>query len=229
MMMEKVSIHRSLSYEDVLSLQVKEFDKRITCRKNGVPLPRDIVFFVEHKPVYTIGLHGDISHLLLGKERLRERDIEFVKIGRGGDITYHGPGQLTVYPILDLLRLGLGVKDYVHLLEETVIRTIAEFGLKGERIPGRTGVWLHKNTLSERKISAIGIRCSRYVSMHGFALNIGPDLSNFKGIIPCGLSQGVTSISIETGQTINIENVEEKLWKHLISLLQLHIPFPKIP
>lgn len=227
-MIEKVSIRQSLGYNDVLALQTEEFDKRIECRKNGVPLPEDIVFFVEHKPVYTLGRHGKHSHLLMNSDYLRERGIEFAEIGRGGDITYHGPGQLTVYPIIDLQRYRLGVKDYVDLLEETVIRSIAEYGLKGERINGRTGVWLGKGTPFERKISAIGIRCSRYVTMHGFALNVGPELEGFDGIVPCGLSQGVTSVSRELGLVVDLNEMENVVWQNLIRLLQPRIPFQEI-
>lgn len=227
-MIEKISIRQSMSYGEILKLQTEEFDRRVICRKDSIPLPGDVVFFVEHRPVYTIGRHGDRSHLLLSPNILSSRDIEYVEIGRGGDITYHGPGQLTVYPILDLQRYRLGVKDYVHLLEEIVIMTIGEFGLRGERIEGRTGVWIGKGTDRERKISAIGIKCSRHVSMHGFALNVGKDLSLFSGIVPCGLSQGVTSISLETGIEETIDGVEEILWKNLTSLLLPRIPFQEI-
>lgn len=210
--MERITIRRNYGYEEVLKMQTALFEERVECRKNGIPLPGDVVMFVEHRPVYTLGRHGDASHLLLDPQTLRERGIEFVNIGRGGDITYHGPGQLTVYPIVDLQRLGLGVKDYVTLLEETVIRTVAEYGVKGERIEGLTGVWIDKGRSNERKICAIGIRCSRNVAMHGFALNVGKDLSSFSGIVPCGLAKGVTSISLEAGYDVELDEVEEKLW-----------------
>lgn len=218
-MIEKISIRDSLSYAEVLALQYAEFEKRLDCRKNGIPLPGDVVFFVEHRPVYTLGRHGDPSHLLLSRELLESKGIEFAEIGRGGDITYHGPGQLTVYPIIDLMKHKLGVKSYVNLLEQAVIDTIAQYGITGERIEGCTGVWIGKGTPRERKICAIGIRCSRHVSMHGFALNVGPNLDNFQGIVPCGLSQGVTSISLETGYDVSIDDVEEKLWTQLQKLL----------
>ncbi|MCH5217054.1 MAG: lipoyl(octanoyl) transferase LipB [Muribaculaceae bacterium] len=207
------------SYREILALQQEEFRKRIESRKNGSELPEDIIFFVEHRPVYTLGRHGKPSHLLLPEDMLLKRGIEFVETDRGGDITYHGPGQLTVYPIIDMLRHSLGVKDYVNLLEEAVIRTIADFGIHGERIEGRTGVWIGKDTPEERKISAIGVRCSRHVTMHGLALNVGSDISLFGGIVPCGLSQGVTSISKETGREVMIEEAKERLEKHLTDLL----------
>lgn len=223
-MIDKISIRQTLKYEEVLNLQISEFTKRVECRKNGVTLPGDTVFFVEHFPVYTIGKHGKMSNLLLSAEEMDKKNIEWCKTGRGGDITYHGPGQLTVYPVIDLMRYHLGVKDYVHLLEETVIRTLKEFGIRGERIEGKTGVWIDAFTPKERKICAIGIKCSRHVSMHGFALNVGSDLKDFSGIVPCGLSAGVTSISKETGREVSLDEVEPVLWENLTYLLQLRIP-----
>lgn len=222
--MKRLSVRRSLPYAGILEMQRREFDLRVECRKDGVPLPEDVVFFVEHNPVYTIGRHGDRSHLLASPATLRDKGIEYVETGRGGDITYHGPGQLTVYPVLDLMRLRLGVKDYVALLEETVIRSLALYSVKGERIEGRTGVWIAKDTPHERKICAIGIKCSRHVSMHGFAFNVGSDISAFGGIVPCGLPQGVTSLSLETGREIALDEVEEIVWRNLSSLLLPRIP-----
>lgn len=195
--MKFVSLAPGLPYREVLALQEKEFNARVDARRSGLEIPEDTVFLVEHAPVYTIGKHGDISHLLLSDQFLRDKNIEFYEINRGGDITYHGPGQLTVYPIVDLLRLHIGVKQYVHLLEQAVIDSIAEFGLRGERIEGKTGVWIGKGTPRERKISAIGVKCSRFITMHGLALNVGRDLSGFSGIVPCGLPQNVTSIGHE--------------------------------
>lgn len=227
-MIRKISIRQNSGYEEVLALQKTEFSKRVDCKKNGLSLPGDVVFFVEHKPVYTLGRHGDESHLLLMPEILKERNIEFFHLQRGGDITYHGPGQLTVYPILDLQRYHLGVKDYISLLEETVILTLAEYNLKAERIEGKTGVWICKNNGEQEKICAIGVYCSRYVSMHGFALNVGKDLSYFTGIIPCGLTQGVTSVSRELNREISLDEIEEKVWNNLRRLLLLRIPSQEI-
>ena len=215
-------------YAEVLGIQFREFSERIACRRDGRPLPGDVVFFVEHGPVYTLGRRGLSSHLLLSEADLRARGIEFVEIGRGGDITYHGPGQLTVYPVLDLQRLRLGVKDYVALLEDVVIESIARFGIRGGKIPGRTGVWIGKGTPAERKISAIGSKCSRFVSMHGFALNVGPDLSPFSGIVPCGLSQGVTSVSAETGRVVSIDEVMPVVAEVLSRRLNSGSPPPRI-
>lgn len=223
-MIEKKSIRRSLSYSEVLKLQREPFEKKIECHKNGIPDPGDVVFFVEHNPVYTLGLHGEDSHLLFSSDDMERRGIEFFRTNRGGDITYHGPGQLTVYPIINLKKYRLGVKDYVALLEECVIRTLQEYRVKGERIEGRTGVWVGKGTENERKICAIGIKCSHFITMHGFALNVGSDLSLFGGIVPCGLSHGVTSLSCETGKEIDLDEVEEKLYGNLIALLLPRIP-----
>lgn len=224
-MIQRLSIHQSLPYKEILDIQIKEFNNRVNCRKDGVPLPGDIVLFVEHLPVYTLGLHGNRNNLLLSENILEREGIEFYQINRGGDITYHGPGQLTVYPIIDLLRYNLGVKDYVNILEESVIQTLDFYSIRGERIEGKTGVWIGKDTPNERKICAIGIKCSRYVSMHGLALNVGNEMENFRGIVPCGLSQGVTSIALETGKDVDIFEVENILWNKLTSLLLLRTPF----
>ena len=223
-MISKISIHLQSPYEEILQIQQKEFEKRIECRKSGISLPGDVVLFVEHFPVYTLGRHGNRAHLLMSEKDRAERGIEYVETNRGGDITYHGPGQLTVYPIIDLMRYRIGIKDYVWLLEECVIMTIKDYAIQGERIEGRTGVWIGKGTDSERKICAIGIRCSRHVTMHGFALNVAGSIPYFSGIVPCGLSQGVTSISLEAGSEVEIMEVENKVWKNLTYLLQLRIP-----
>lgn len=228
-MIFKTYLKGQLTYQEALDLQIEAFSERVDRRKRHLPLPEDIVFCVEHRPVYTLGKHGDFSHLLMSETQLHDEGIEFVRIERGGDITYHGPGQLTVYPIIDLQRYGLGVKDYVWLLEETVIRIIARYGIRGERIEGKTGVWVGKDTPGERKISAIGVKCSRHVAMHGFALNVQGDISGFSGIVPCGLSKGVTSISLETGEEEDMEEVALAVKEELTSLLQPRIPAPGIP
>lgn len=209
----------------MLLRQLREFNLRVERKKLHLPLPDDIVLLVEHLPVYTLGRHGLSENLYISREALEARGVEFFEIDRGGDITYHGPGQLTAYPIIDLSRYGLGVKDYVTLLEECVIRTIASYGIKGERIEGKTGVWVGKGSGLERKISAIGIKCSRYITMHGVALNVGNDLSGFEGINPCGLNMGVTSISKETGGEVDFNEVKDCFWNSLLTLLQPHTPF----
>ncbi len=151
--------------------------------------PAGHLFFLEHPHVYTIGKSGRWENLLFGDDVLKQRGIEVVKTDRGGDITYHGPGQLVGYPILDLEEFGLGIAAYIERLEEVIIQTAASFGIRAGRIPGRTGVWVDNN-----KLCAMGIKCSRYVCMHGFALNIRTDLDFYHGIIPCGIAEGgVTS------------------------------------
>jgi len=152
-------------------------------------LPSGFLLFLEHPHVYTIGKSGKLDNLLFPDNILRQKGIEVVKTDRGGDITYHGPGQLVGYPVLDLEQFGLGIASYIERLEEVIIRTAAHFGITARRIPSRTGVWVDNN-----KLCAMGIKCSRYVCMHGFALNIRTDLDFFHGIIPCGISDGgVTS------------------------------------
>lgn len=204
----------SRNYGEVLEEQRAEFRRRIDCRKNGEPLPDDLLIMVEHRPVVTLGRHGKTANLLLSPAALAETDTEYHETDRGGDITYHGPGQLTVYPIMDLERRKLGVKDYVALLESAVISVLESYGIKGERIEGKTGVWVGKNTAHERKICAIGIRCSRHVTMHGFALNVGGDLSGFDAINPCGLGKAVTSISKETGRETGVAEVADRVWEY---------------
>jgi lipoyl(octanoyl) transferase len=159
--------------------------------------------------------------MLLNPTDLERRGIEFVQIERGGDITYHGPGQLVVYPILDMQKYSLGVKSYIDLLEETIIRVIAKYGIKGERVEGATGVWIDVGTPRERKICAIGVKCSRFVTMHGLALNVNTDLSYFSAINPCGfIDKGVTSISRELGHDIDMIEVKDlfkSIFIHLLS------------
>jgi lipoyl(octanoyl) transferase len=182
------------------------------------------LLFCEHNPVYTLGKSGSITHLLLNETELFEKGVEFFKINRGGDITYHGPGQITGYPIFDLDCFFTDVHKYVRFLEEVVIRTIAEYGLEGMRIAGYTGVWLEGDGgKPKRKISAIGVHLSRWVTMHGFAFNINTDLTYFKNIVPCGIAEddkAVTSLSAELGKKIDIEVVKGKLKRHFAALFQ---------
>lgn len=207
-------------YGDTLELQRREFDIRVKARRNGEPLPEDVVIITEHRPVITLGRHADPSNLLVSNAALKSLGVSVFQIDRGGDITYHGPGQLTIYPILDLQRLHLGVKQYIGILEEAAILTLSDFGIKGQRIDGATGVWIDAGTLKERKICAIGIRCSRYVSMHGLAINVGNDLEGFKLINPCGFTdRPVTSISCEISRIINPDEVIPVFSHHLSCLL----------
>lgn len=170
------------------------------------------LLFVEHDPVYTLGKSGNEANLLINAIQLRAKHAEFIKVDRGGDITFHGPGQLVAYPVFDLEKLGIGVREYVEKLEEVVIRSIAAYGLRGNRLPGATGVWLEPDTSRARKICAIGVKCSRYVTMHGFALNVNTDLDYFSYIHPCGfIDKGVTSLENELGHPVDMSEVKEKV------------------
>ena len=175
------------------------------------------LLFCEHHPVYTLGKSGSLDNLLLNETQLAEQDIEFFKINRGGDITYHGDGQITGYPIFDLDCFFTDVHKYVRSLEEVMIRTIAEYGLEGTRIKEFTGVWLEDSGTQKRKICAIGVHLSRWVTMHGFALNVNTPLSYFNNIIPCGIDDAdktVTSISAELGREIDINEVKNHAKRH---------------
>jgi len=171
--------------------------------------------FVEHPHVYTLGKSGDQNNLLINEKQLEERGATYYKINRGGDITYHGPGQIVGYPILDLENFFTDIHKYLRLLEEVIIKTIAEYGLKGARSKGETGVWLDVGTPFARKICAMGIRSSRWVTMHGFALNANTNLGYFDNIIPCGIrGKAVTSMEVELGKKVDLEEVKAKILKH---------------
>ena len=179
-------------------------------RKNSTT---NYLLFVEHPPVYTLGKTGHEENVLLAEDELRERGILFVKTNRGGDITFHGPEQIVGYPILDLEKFGTDIGKYLRNLEEIIIRTLSDYGIRGERSSGETGVWLNPGIVgSERKIAAFGVRCSRWITMHGFAFNINTDLQYFDGIIPCGIkNKQVTSLARELGHNIQLSEVKEKL------------------
>ncbi len=178
--------------------------------------------FVEHPHVYTLGKAGDISNLLLSEKQLEEKGAKFYHINRGGDITYHGPGQVVGYPIIDLENFFTDIHKYLRLLEETIIRTIAEYGIKGERSKGETGVWIDVGTPFARKICAMGIRSTRWVTMHGFALNVNTDLGYFDNIIPCGIrGKAVASMHAELGRKVDEEEVKQKILKHFKELFEV--------
>jgi len=189
-------------------------------RKNDVENPTQNHFlFVQHPHVYTLGKSGDISNLLLNKKQLEAKGATFYKSNRGGDITYHGPGQIVGYPILDLDNFFTDIHKYLRYLEEAIILTLADYGLKSERSKGETGVWLGVGTPFSRKICALGVRSSRWVTMHGFALNVNVDLGYFDHIIPCGIKgKSVTSMQAELGKEINITEVQEKIIQYLTQL-----------
>ncbi len=175
----------------------------------------DYLLFAEHNPVYTLGKSGDMNNLLANKNELDDLGIEFFKINRGGDITYHGPGQLVGYPILNLDHFFTDIHRYLRTLEDVIIDTLFDYGLKGARISGETGVWLDSGTPFARKICAMGVRASRWVTMHGWAFNINTDLKYFQHIIPCGISdKSVTSLNIELGKKIDMLEVKQKVKYH---------------
>ena len=208
-------------YQEILFKAI--LDTKIKNRREDAGLETDNHFlFVEHPHVYTLGKSGDLSNLLLSEEQLKDKGATFYKINRGGDITYHGPGQIVGYPILDLDNFFTDIHKYLRFLEEMIILTLAEYGLQTERSPGETGVWLDVGTPFARKICAMGVRASRWVTMHGFALNVNADLGYFDNIIPCGIrGKAVTSLNNELGMdNINETEVKEKLLKHFKTLFE---------
>lgn len=230
--MEKVifrdlgSIRYQEAWDLQQALQKELIDRKMARRKEtataGLSPQHHFLLFCEHPPVYTLGKSGTTDHLLLSENELKREGFEFFKINRGGDITYHGPGQIVGYPIFDLDRFFTDVHRYVRYLEEAVIRTLAEYGISGTRIKGYTGVWLEGGGgRPNRKICAIGVHLSRWVTMHGFAFNIHPDLQHFNHIIPCGIEdadKAVTSLEAEYGRPVNMEEVKEKLRGHFAEL-----------
>lgn len=198
-------------------------DLKIRNRREDLSLETPNHFlFVEHPHVYTLGKSGDLENLLLSEKQLEAKGATFYKINRGGDITYHGPGQIVGYPILDLENFFTDIHKYLRFLEEAIILTLAEYGLSCSRSDGETGVWLGVGTPFARKICALGVRASRWVTMHGFALNVNADLGYFDNIIPCGIrGKAVTSLNVELGvDTVDIEEVKQKIQKHFLALFE---------
>jgi lipoyl(octanoyl) transferase len=185
----------------------------------------DVLLFVEHPHVYTLGKSGDIFHLLVSEEKLKEIGATYYPINRGGDITYHGPGQIVGYPLLDLEHFFTDIHKYMRYLEEAIIRTIAHYGIVGGRIDGLTGVWLDiDDPKKARKIAALGVKCSRWLTMHGFAFNVNTDLNYFNHIVPCGITdKTVTSLSKELGSEMDMEEVKRILLKELAEVFQFEI------
>ena len=201
-------------------------DIKIRNRREELELETPNYFlFVEHPHVYTLGKSGDLSNLLLSEKQLADKGANFYKINRGGDITYHGPGQIVGYPILDLENFFTDIHKYLRLLEETVILTLAEYSINATRSPGETGVWLDVGTPFARKICAMGVRASRWVTMHGFALNVNTDLGYFDLMIPCGIKdKAVTSMAAElNGIGQNTAEVKSKLLRHFLLLFEAEI------
>ena len=185
----------------------------------------DVLLFVEHPHVYTLGKSGDIFHLLVSEEKLKEIGATYYPINRGGDITYHGPGQIVGYPLLDLEHFFTDIHKYMRYLEEAIIRTIAHYGIVGGRIDGLTGVWLDiDDPKKARKIAALGVKCSRWLTMHGFAFNVNTDLNYFNHIVPCGITdKKVTSLSNELGHEMDMDEVKRILLQELADVFQFEI------
>ena len=213
-------------YTEALKVQEELFHKTIELkrvnRKQDTQVPtKNYLLWTEHTPVITLGKSGKIKHLLLDEKQLKEKGIEYYPTNRGGDITFHGPGQIIGYPILDLDNFFTDIHKYLRYLEEAILLTLEEYNLKGARSKGETGVWLDVGTPFARKICAMGVKASRWVTMHGFALNVNTNLSYFDYIIPCGIEgKAVTSLAKELGREVPFEEVKDKLKVHLANLFE---------
>lgn len=206
------------------SLLAESVERKLSLRNaSSNILPNNYLLFVEHPHVYTLGKSGDIGNLLLDEGGLEEHDASFYRTNRGGDITYHGPGQLVGYPILDLDQFNPDINVYLRNIEEVVILTLADYGINGERFPKYTGVWIDPGTPNERKICAIGVKTSRWITMHGFALNVNTQLNYFNHIIPCGLQKGVTSMHQELNKELDIREVSRRVRIHFSDIFQVDI------
>lgn len=220
-----------MGYAECWALQRSLFDSMLAAkagsadgRDAAVPQQAGTLLLVEHPPVYTLGKSGREANLLVDEERLRAMGADLFRIDRGGDITFHGRGQIVGYPILDLERLGIGLRDYIDRLEEAVICVAADYGIEAGRIAGASGVWVEPHGRRARKLCAIGVRSSRFVTMHGFALNVNTDLRYFDYINPCGFTdRGVTSIERETGAAADMAAVKERLAERLSEKLNVKI------
>jgi len=214
------------SYQPMWELQEERLSQIVAIKRanrsdDTESLTPNYFYWVEHPPVITLGKSGLPKHLLLNELQLKEKGIEFFTTNRGGDITFHGPGQIVAYPVLDLENFFTDIHKYLRLLEEVIILTLHEYGLSGERSEGETGVWLGVGTPAARKICAMGVKASRWVTIHGFALNVNTDLSYFDYIIPCGIQgKAVTSLQQELGKEIPLLEVKEKIAKHFSLLFK---------
>ena len=216
-----------ISYQYGLNEQEKYFSEIIKIKKSNYKNEKllktdNFLLFVEHYPVFTLGKSGDINNLLINKEFLIENKIEFFKTNRGGDITFHGPGQIVVYPILDLDNFFTDIHKYLRTLEEVIIATLSDYGILGFRIDGQTGVWVRKGKFPAQKICAFGVRASRWVTMHGMSLNVNTNLDYFKYIVPCGINdKGVTSIKEELGRKVLLSEVKKRIARHFINFFEV--------
>ena len=230
--MNKTVIFKDLGlidYKECWDIQEKIFAKTIEIKSNNRRKKTSVqtmntMIFCEHPHVYTLGKNGDQNNLLVNEEQLKMREALFYRINRGGDITYHGPGQIVGYPILDLENFFTDIHKYLRLLEEAVILTLREYGLNGERSDGETGVWFDVGSHKARKICALGVKSSRWVCMHGFAFNVNTDLTYFESIVPCGiLDKQVTSLQKEINTEVDIVEVKHKLKKHIANLFEMEL------
>ena len=218
-----------IDYKECWDYQTKLFDTSVQLKIKNRKFPEDRVstknylIFCEHPHVYTLGKSGDLKNLLIDGPKRKEKNISFYKINRGGDITYHGPGQLVVYPILDLDYFFSDIHKYLRLLEESVILTLKDYGVEGQRLDGFTGVWVDAEKETPRKICAIGVKCSRWVTMHGIGFNINSNLDYFKHIVPCGIEdKSVTSLRKETNQEIDMEELKLRFKKNFKILFKIN-------
>lgn len=218
-----------IDYKEAWDLQEKIFkelvDLKIKSRnENTSVLPQNHLLVCEHPHVFTLGKSGKEDNLLLDKKGLKDNEADYFKINRGGDITYHGPGQLVVYPIFDLEQFFTDIHKYMRFLEEAVILTLSEYGIFGERMEGQTGVWLGVGSPVARKICAMGVKSSRWITMHGLGFNVNADLKYFDYIVPCGISdKSVTSMQYELGRKIDMDELSEKLVVHLSNLFDFTV------
>ena len=218
-------------YKDTWDYQEQLFQEIVAVKsanrksETEVKQPPNYFLFVEHPHVYTLGKSGDVRNLLLNEQQLKEKDAVFYKINRGGDITYHGPGQIVGYPILDLENFFTDIHKYLRFLEEVIIKTLADYGLQGERSQGETGVWLDVGTPFARKICAMGVRASRWVTMHGFALNVNTNLGYFDHIIPCGIrGKAVASLNVELGKDlVDEQEVKSKIEHYFVEMFNAEL------
>ena len=202
-------------FKEIVDLKIKNRNEATNI------LPQNHLVFCEHPNVYTLGKSGKEDHLLLDKKGLLDNDVSFYKINRGGDITYHGPGQLVVYPIFDLEQFFTDIHKYMRLLEEAVIMTLQEYGIIAQRMEGQTGVWLGVGSIEARKICAMGVKSSRWVTMHGLGFNVNSDLRYFDHIIPCGISdKSVTSMANELGEKVDMKELSNKLLVNMSNLFE---------
>ena len=216
-----------MGYSECWDLQLSLFERMLSWKREGKAQSQENageLLLVEHDHVYTLGKSGKQQNMLISEEYLRQIGAEFFHIDRGGDITYHGPGQIVGYPILDLDQVGISLRDYIDSIEESIIGVCGQWGIEAGRIAGASGVWIEPDSPRARKICAIGVRASRYVTMHGFAMNVKTDLKYFNHINPCGfVDRGVTSLEKELGHEVDFEMVKSQIVKHLSEKLKIEI------